>query len=50
MVDDFGEKNVFRKDGLNMMAFNCRLKFVNVYMILTSTRVNVFMVPALKPT
>ena len=36
MVDDFGEKLMhiernLRKDGLNMTAFNRKLKFVNVY-------------------
>ena len=45
MVDDFGkimmhnkERNL-RKDGLNMVAFNCRLKFV----IYVNTLVNIYM-------
>ena len=49
MVDDFGEKLMhnkernLRKDGLNMMGFNHRLKFVNGL----NTFVNVYTVPAL---
>ena len=44
MVDDFGEKLMhnnkrkLRKVGLNMVAFNRRMKFVNVYDQLTLTK------------
>ena len=51
MVDDFGENLMhnsernLRKGGLNMAAFNCRMKFVNVYD--QCTRLHVYTVAAL---
>ena len=51
MVDDFGEKLMhnnerkLRKGGLNMAAFNRRMKFVNVYD--QCTRLHVYTVAAL---
>ena len=53
MEDDFGEKLMHNKErnlgkhGLNMTAFNTRLKCVNVYTFFDVYRVNVYTVPAL---